>query len=176
MRFFSIRRFRDLVLGAETPPQKTAMSLAIGVGLAFGPTPGLHWILAFILMRVLKLNSFVTIAGTLFHNPWTAIPIHLFGLIVGDICLTGHMQSIQQFDAFPWAELGLNTVFSGDFWQENSQVLYSFIKPFLLGSTINAVAFAFIGYYITLRYVRRFATRIPAKKNEESCEPSPSNN
>ena len=131
------------------------MSLGLGVGLAFGPFPGLHVLIGMIASRLYRLNSVVVLLGTFFHNPWTMIPIHISGLMVGDLLLHRDLRSLQQFKKFPWGDLGLFTVFDGAFWTTNGPILLTFIKPFILGATLMGVLSGLISYKLTLQFLKR---------------------
>lgn len=153
--FLSIQKIRQNVLYARTPPKKTALSLAIGIGLAFGPLPGLHLIGAFVLTRVFRLNGLVMVTGVFVHNPWTMIPIHGLGLVLGDLLLHGHLASIENFQMFPWEDIGFFTLFKREFWQTNGQVFLTLLPSFLIGSTISALVTGISTYQITVRYLTR---------------------
>lgn len=64
-----LQRIKKEILQADTPPRITAISMAVGVALAFGPLPGLHLLLGFLLNRIFKLNAVIMLVGILIHNP-----------------------------------------------------------------------------------------------------------
>ena len=155
MKYISLKRFKNEILKSNASHKVTALSLAIGVWLAFSPFPGLHLVITFIILRVFKLNGMVLLAGVLIHNPWTMIFIHLSGLSMGDLILSGSLESLEQFKLFPWDELGLRTAFSLDFWRENGGLLKGFVKPFVTGSIVLASGLSYSAYRLTLRFLRR---------------------
>ncbi len=155
MRYLSFARIRKEVLKAGDQPRKTAFSVGLGVWLAFSPFPGLHLISGFVLSRFLRLNPVIVLAVALIHNPWTMIAIHLAGLAVGDLVLTGDLASLDSFRAFPWRELGPNTIFASEFWSENWPYLRNILWPFMLGSLMLSFSFGGIAYGLALRYIRR---------------------
>ncbi len=155
MKYFSLKRIKKEILQSSSSPKITALSMGIGVALAFGPIPGLHLITFFIINKLFKLNPVVMLLGILCHNPWTMIPIHLLGLFLGDLVLYQGLVSTEQFKLFPWGELGFSTLFSGPFWNLNGPLLLTFLKPFLVGSTFSAIIFGFSSYYLTFKICSR---------------------
>ena len=156
MKIFT--RAKEALLLSDTSPKVTALSMAVGVALAFSPFPGLQFIFAIVLTHWLRLNSMVVIVGILVHNPWTFFPIHLSGIVVGDLVLYRKMQSMDAFREFPWHELGLRTTFSSEFWQENGSLFLSFLLPFFWGHMILAALMAVLSYYLTLKVLKRNPT------------------
>lgn len=151
---FSVKRFKNEIFQAGTPPRTTAISLALGIWLAFSPIPGLHFVIAFLAARIFKLNGVVLILGVMVHNPWTMLPIHMLGLMVGDLVLTGHLQSLDQFQQFPIGELGLSTIFRRSFWLQHGPALSDFVRPFVVGHLIMNTVLALICYRYTLYLLR----------------------
>jgi uncharacterized protein (DUF2062 family) len=151
---FSVKRFKNEIFQAGTPPRTTAFSLALGIWLAFSPIPGLHFVIAFVAARMFKLNGVVLILGVMIHNPWTMLPIHMLGLMIGDLVLTGHLQSLEQFQQFPIGELGLTNLFRHSFWHEHGPALSYFIRPFVVGHLIMNTVLALVFYRYTLYLLR----------------------
>jgi len=160
MRYISFSRMRDEVLHARTPPKITAASMAVGVGLAFSPFPGVHLLVAFIVSKLFRLNPVVVVVGSLIHNPWTMLPIHLFGLMVGDMMLYGHLESVDLFRAFPWSDLGFSTLFSAGFWSQHGHLFLSLLRPFFLGSLAVSGVLAAVAYKATRKALRYAAPAI----------------
>lgn len=148
---FSFRRIRDLLIQTDDTPQIKAMSVGVGIFIAFSPFVGVHLPISALLIRFTRLNPLLLLASTLVHNPWTLMPIHLLGLVTGDIMLYGHLRSVDQFRAFPWNELGLRTVIDPDFWMAQSDFFMAVGKPFFFGSLVSALVCAIICYYISLK-------------------------
>lgn len=150
-----LRNLRTSVLYAKTPPSRTALSLAIGVGIALGPLPGLHLLVTFALLKFFRLNSIVLLGGVFVHNPWTMIPIHALGLTIGDLLLYGKFASIEGFRSFPWEQFGFFSLFKPIFWQQNRELFLSMLAPFALGSTVMAVVGGVLTYKLALNYLKR---------------------
>ena len=76
--------FEKLVL-KERSPRILALSLCIGVYIAFCPFVGFHTVLVFALSWILSLNFSVTLASSVFvNNPWTMVPIYSVDYVFGD--------------------------------------------------------------------------------------------
>lgn len=162
LKYLSVKRIKREMLKGVHNPRKTAVSFALGVGLAFSPFVGLHLVAGLILSRIFKLNVVIVITAALIHNPWTMLPIHFVALLVGDLMLNGHPETIYQFYTFPWHDLGLQTMFSGDFWATNGPYLGALILPFFVGSLMLSGIFGGISYQATFRFLHRRLHREPS--------------
>lgn len=154
MKYVSFQRVKNELLKARTSAHMTALSFAVGIGVAFSPLPGLHILIGFLLIKILRLNAVVSVLGILVHNPWTMIFIHLSGLVVGDLITSGSLHSFRAFDAFPWNELSLGTIFDGAFWAANGPVLKIFLWPFFVGSLVLSGAVGTGSYFLCKRFLR----------------------
>ena len=141
---------------AETPPHITAISMAVGVSLAFGPLPGLHLLVGFVVNRIFRLNPVVMLAGILAHNPWTMIPIHLTGLFTGDLVLYQKLVSAARFKSLPWDEFGFLSIVNGSFLAEHGQALASFLVPFVVGHLILSALSGAVAYKLTHMLAKRY--------------------
>jgi hypothetical protein len=73
------------------------------------------------------------------------------GLLAGDLMVYGHFESVAKFQSFPWRELGLSNLFNGAFWATNGPILKSFLKPFVLGSTLVGLCAGTTSYWLTFK-------------------------
>ena len=156
MKYFSLQRIKKVITQADTPPHITAISMAVGVSLAFGPLPGLHLVLGFLINRIFRLNPVVMLVGILAHNPWTMIPIHLTGLFTGDLILYQKLVSAGQFESMPWDQIGVFSFVDSAFWAEHGQTLASFLTPFVVGHLILSTTTGIISYKLTHMLARRY--------------------
>ena len=163
MKYLSLNRIKNEITQANSSPRVTAVSMAIGVALAFSPIPGLHLIVGFILIKVLRLNPILTILGILVHNPWTMAFIHLAGLVTGDLILSGNIASLESFQAFPWKELGFSRFWDAVFWEKNGPLLFAILKPFVVGSILLSGIFGMISYRLTLSLARLAKKRVEGR-------------
>lgn len=111
----SIRRIFQLINRSESTPRVTALSLAIGMGLAFSPFVGLHLLFVVLIARVFKLNALVLFAGSLVHNPWTMIPIHALGLLTGDFLLDGSISTFELASQLPLKDMSFSMLIDPTF-------------------------------------------------------------
>ncbi|CAM2009867.1 DUF2062 domain-containing protein [Acanthopleuribacter pedis] len=151
MKIFT--RAKEALLLSDTTPEVTALSMAVGVALAFSPLPGLQFVIAIILNHWWRLNAMVVIVGILVHNPWTFIPIHLGGIVIGDLILYGSLESMEHFRAFPWGEMTLFNSFSPTWWKTNWPLFMKFFRPFWWGHWVMAAVMAGLSYWLTLKFV-----------------------
>lgn len=151
----TLRKIRQNILYAKTPPKITALSLALGIGIALGPFPGFHFFLVFILLKFCRLNNIVLLGGVFLHNPWTMIPIHALGLMVGDLILHGHLASVDTLSAVPWKEFGFLSLFQKQFWDQNGESFLKLLLPFGIGSSLIGVLSGIFSYYTALQFLRR---------------------
>ena len=159
MKFFSLGQIKKEILGAQSSPRLTAVSMATGVVLAFSPFPGMHLLIGFILIKSFRLNPIITLLGILVHNPWTMVPIHLAGLVTGDLVLSGGLVSLESFRTIPWQEFGITRIWNAGFWQRNGPLLLSIFKPFFVGSSLLSTVFGLMSYRLTLSLARLAANR-----------------
>ena len=155
MKYLSFKRIKREIIKGVHNPRNTAVSFALGVGLAFSPFVGLHLIAGFVLSRLFKLNGVIVITAALIHNPWTMVPIHFIALLVGDLMLHGHLESVYNFHTFPWGDLGFQTLFNSEFWSVNGPYLGALILPFFVGSLVLSGVFGGISYQATFRFLHR---------------------
>ena len=163
MKFISLARLKNETLKSNTSPRVTALSLAIGIFLAFSPFPGIHIILAFVLNKLFKLNPVVMLIGVFFHNPWTMLPIHFSGYLIGDLLINGNFNGLAMFGEFPWHELGLASIFDTSFWNTNGQALKLLFIPFFLGSLLQASVLFGISYRLSLAWLIRMGRGVELK-------------
>lgn len=86
-----IKQFGKKLLLTETSIRKLALSISLGIFIAFSPFVGLHTFMAIALCWLLSFNLVVTIAvSSLINNPWTMIPVYgcdyFFGKWLGHLC------------------------------------------------------------------------------------------
>lgn len=130
---------------------QVALSLSIGVFIAFIPLPG-HMIVAALLAILLRANLPVAIASVWVSNPFTMLPMYGFGYFLGAHILGISMEEIQ-----------FNT------WK----VILDFWQPLFLGCVILGAVTALMAN-ILLRMVwmysvnRRWQKRLLSRTFEES--------
>ncbi len=148
-------KFRAIFQVEETPHQ-IAIAFALGVFMGISPLLGLHYIGAFMLAWLFRLNKLVVAIGVTVNNPWTIIPICSFCAWVG-AKLLGIGQVMPEID---WKGLSLTNIISKMTDMESFLIiidkLMPLIKSFFVGSfiicTLAAIASYFIIKGLTVRY------------------------
>jgi len=146
------------------PPEYTARGVAVGLFVSFTPTFGAHipfvfalWGAAKIVNGNLAFNPVIALAWTLFVNIFTVAPLYYLFVQTGRFML-GHWEHIQsyasylpQFENVPHA----HTSWIEGLWSQAVGLVGAFGVPLFIGSLPWAVAIGLIGYFWSLRFVRR---------------------
>jgi hypothetical protein len=90
------------MLGRHDEPEKVAASFAIGVAIAFTPLLGFHWIIAFFVAILLKLNKLDVFLGTLVVNPLTLGPVSAVALPLGRVIVRARQEAVTRM---PWGDI-----------------------------------------------------------------------
>jgi uncharacterized protein (DUF2062 family) len=148
-------KFRSIFSIKETP-HRISLAFAMGVFMGISPFLGLHYILAFCLAWLFRLNKLVAIVGVSVNNPWTIVPISTFCAWFGAKIL-GIKQVLPSVD---WNSLSLSKIASKmtdlhDFVDMVSK-LFPLIKAFFVGSLIVCTVSAVAGYFIIHILITRY--------------------
>lgn len=84
------------------------------------------------------------------------IPIHLFGLTIGDLVVHQDLVSIQAFRAFPWEDVNFLVLFNHSFWIEHGPAFSRFMYPFAIGHLVMASTFGLLAYRLTHHFALRY--------------------
>jgi len=156
--FPSWRKLREYVvvrlLGADDPPHRLAMAVALGVFVAFTPTVGLQMVLVMFGAWLLKANKAVGLPVVWISNPATMVPIFGFCYFIG--------RSILGLDPIGqewWAELKTPP----DGWWNAMSFYWSHLMaiagPLWLGSIVTATVLAVPTYYLIYIAIRSYRLR-----------------
>lgn len=158
MTFFKYK-LKSVFLVKDSP-HHIAMAFAMGVFIGISPFLGLHYIGAFCLAWLFRLNKFVALVGVTVNNPWTIVPISSFCAWFG-ARLIGINQVLPEVD---WKGITLMKIAG---WLKNLvtdfdniimlvRELMPLIKSFFVGSlvigAVSAVASYFIIQHLAARY------------------------
>lgn len=143
--------FRDKfksIFQVKDTPHRIAMAFAIGVFMGISPFLGLHYIGAFFIAWLFKLNKLVAMVGVSVNNPWTIVPISTFCVWVG-AKLMGIKQVLPEVD---WQHVSLMSII-GRFsdlqgFIDMVRQLWPFLASFLVGSFLICTVSAVAGYII----------------------------
>jgi hypothetical protein len=142
-----LRRCESVLAQADEPPRRTAAAFAVGVGLSFSPLLGLQILLAALLSWAFKLNRLVLFVGLCTNLPWIMAPY--YAATTGAAAwLMGVAPAGQLVGDF--AGLFSHSVLSSAFWTEVVRVLWPLFWPFVVGSSVAALAVAALAYRVGL--------------------------
>ena len=71
------------ILKIKESPRRIALAFALGVFIGISPFLGLHYISAFFLAWLFRLNKLVAVVGVSVNNPWTIVPLSTFCVWIG---------------------------------------------------------------------------------------------
>ena len=151
--------FRDKfksILKVKDSPHHIALAFAMGVFMGISPFLGLHYIGAFFLAWLFRLNKLVALVGVSVNNPWTIVPISSFCVWIG-AKLIGIKKVLPEVD---WGNVSLVNIMKKLSDLENFlyivKQLMPLIKAFFVGSfiicSVSAVASYFIIHILATRY------------------------
>jgi uncharacterized protein (DUF2062 family) len=156
-----IRRFLNWLIRLRGSPRAIAGGAAIGMVVAFTPTPGFQILLALGIATLLNANRPVAIVATWLTNPLTTPPIFAFTYYLGSSFWPGpEVGSVARALRQATAELASLDLLAlraqlGVFLALGADV---FIAMWIGGLIVGSLA-AGIGYPITLRTVERLRAR-----------------
>lgn len=154
----TFRRHLVQILHLRESPRRTALAFALGVGIAFSPTYGLHTVTVFLCAWLFRLNFLALFAGALVNNPWTLAPILALTFWTG-FALTNHPPV-----SLDWPALTLTT-----FYDQVEPYLFSFILGGLALSTI----FGLLSFPLAYLVIVRYRARLGVSSMPESPLPPP---
>lgn len=142
----------------QDTPHRIALAFALGVFMGISPFLGLHYIGAFAIAWLLRLNKLVALVGVSVNNPWTIVPISSFCAWLG-AKMIGLQQVLPDVD---WKNVTLMNIMGKLTDADNFMImvrrLMPLIKAFFIGSfiicTVSAVASYFIMQILLARYKR----------------------
>lgn len=150
----TVKKFVRKILHAEGDPREIGLALGVGVFIAFFPIFGTHTILIFALSWLFRLSLVLVTIGAFLNNPFTMLPMYLFGLWVGFFIM------------------GVGDVHIA--WHMDLDTLYAFAKlyfiPFCVGNLAVGFAGGIIAYYFTVSRVKRYREKHAEEKRIEEMK------
>ena len=149
-------------------PERISRGIWAGVFTSFTPFYGLHFLVAFLLARLMKGNILAALMGTFFGNPLTYVPIGVASLQTGYFLLGTDMSE------------GVERSFGGKFADAGSDLWHNFIAmfsdaradwtgwavfwdqvfyPYLIGGIIPGMICASVSYYLMVPLIRAYQKR-----------------
>jgi uncharacterized protein (DUF2062 family) len=157
--------FRDKfksILIIKDSPHRIALAFALGVFVGISPFLGLHYIGAFFLAWLFRLNKLVAIVGVSVNNPWTIVPLSTFSVWIG-AKMMGIKEVLPEID---WAGITFTKI-AGQFTDIASltimmKKLWPVISSFFVGSMLACTVSAIASYFIVQILLAKY-------KKEETC-------
>ncbi len=142
------------MLGRHDEPEKVAASFAIGVAIAFTPLLGFHWILAFFVAVLLKLNKLDVFLGTLVVNPLTLGPVSAVALPLGRIIVRARQEAVTRL---PWGDL-----LRPASWAQAAPAMRTIGIQWAIGMFALSIVFGALTYLTLVRVLRNRRARAAA--------------
>ncbi len=157
--------FRDKfisILKVKDSPHRIALAFALGVFVGISPFLGLHYIGAFFLAWLFRLNKLVAVVGVSVNNPWTIVPLSTFSVWIG-AKMMGIKEVLPEID---WAGITITKI-AGKFADLESltfmtKKLWPVISSFFVGSMLACTVSAIASYFIVQILLAKY-------KKEETC-------
>jgi len=142
-------KFRGIFKVKDTP-HHIALAFAVGVFMGISPLLGLHYIGAFFLAWLFRLNKLVALIGVSVNNPWTIVPISTSSVWIG-AKLIGIKQVLPDVD---WGNVTLISII-GKFTDIDKFIymvrdLMPLIASFFVGSFVICIFSSIASYFIIL--------------------------
>ena len=158
---YRVRRLPDT-------PERIARGIWAGVFTAFTPFYGLHFVIAFLISRVMRGNALAALAGTFFGNPLTYVPIGIVSLQTGYWLLgaeakgeSGRSFGGKFVDAWHDLKFNIKAFFNHTEpdWHGLGVFYHEVFYPYMIGGLIPGVITASICYYLSVPLIRAYKQR-----------------
>jgi uncharacterized protein len=146
------RKIKDLfakLIKSNSSATELADGLAIGVFVAFLPIMGIQMYVSLILTRLFRKNSLIAMVIVWITNPFTAVPIYLFNIWVGNYLYKDPVSIAELYNTIQNIDLH-NILSTGK----------DILIPLWIGSTIVGIVAAFASQKLCLLYYDRLKLKI----------------
>lgn len=149
-------------------PEKIARGIWAGVFTTFTPLFGFHFIVAWIIARIMRGNILAALLATFFGNPLTYVPIAATSLWFGHRILGSRPQEGFQVSlAAKFAGAGedlwhnLRAAFTPERmdWHQLGLFYDEVFLPFLIGGIVPGIVAGTIAYYLSVPVIRVYQNR-----------------
>lgn len=154
----ALRQHLVHILHLRESPRRTALAFALGVGIAFSPTYGLHTITVFVCAWLFRLNFVALLGGALINNPWTVAPI------LGLTFWTGFAITNQPPASFDWRALALTNLYDQ---------IEPYLASFVVGGLTLSTVFGLLSYPLAYVVILRSRARMKLSAAPKSPLPPP---
>ncbi len=135
----NLRARIEQVLHLHESPHRTALAVAVGIGIAFSPTYGLHTISAVFCAWAFRLNAVALMTGAFVNNPWTLAPI-----LAATFWTGFHIMGMPEGAPVQWSQLTLEGLYAQ---------IQTYALPFFVGGTVLSLLGAVLAYPVAYRIV-----------------------
>lgn len=149
-------------------PHKIARGVFAGVFTVFSPFYGLHFIVAFLIAKLLRGNVIAALVATFVGNPLTYVPIGIVSLKMGHFMLGTEFDHANErsfvgksYDALRELWGNILSIVSGKEaeWAGIYRFLQEIFLPYLVGGILPGLVAGLAAYYVTLPMVAAFQLR-----------------
>jgi uncharacterized protein (DUF2062 family) len=146
-------------------PEKIARGIFAGVWTTFTPFFGFHFVVAYLLAKIMRGNILAALLATFFGNPLTYVPIAAVSLETGHFLLgtrprRGIDISLGEKFAGAWSDLWHNVVSIFTPAQMDWHGLAIFYRevffPFMIGGIIPGIVAGSVSYYLSVPVIRAY--------------------
>lgn len=146
----ALKKWLDALLHIHDTPRRIAAAYALGVFFGFSPLLGLHTVLGLVFGFVLGLNRVAVLLGVYSNLPWIIAAYYTLATIVGAAILrvpipAGLGRELEGLFAL--------SIFTRGFWEGLIGLLRPLFWPFVVGSTLGAVALAIVTYWAAFTFL-----------------------
>ncbi|MBN2375325.1 MAG: DUF2062 domain-containing protein [Sedimentisphaerales bacterium] len=157
------------ILHANESPHRLALSIGLGLFIAWTPTIGIQMILAFALAALFRANTRIGPALVWVSNPLTLVPIYLPNYWLGQKLLQmfsdrpapDYAQIKEAIASFSSPGNVLVNFFNPSFWHDMFHLLFNISVELWLGSIIIGLLVGGISYLVSYKMIYWYRTNNP---------------
>ncbi|SDF03760.1 DUF2062 domain-containing protein [Sulfitobacter delicatus] len=149
-------------------PERIARGIWAGVFTTFTPFYGLHFVVAFLIARLMRANILAALMATFFGNPLTYVPIGIASLQTGHwllgapVAATEHRSFGGKFlDAGRDLQENFVAIFTDATmdWSGLTVFFHQVFYPYLIGGILPGMICASVAYYLSVPVLRAYQKR-----------------
>ena len=149
------------VLHADDTPQRLALGIALGIGVAFTPTIGVQMILVVLLATIFRANARVGIPFVFISNPFTLVPVYLPSYWLGhhilDLFFSRPQLNLEQarkvLCALDRPLDAISSLFTLEFWCEIGRLFLQISAELWVGSLVVSLFMGTISYILAFKLI-----------------------
>ena len=163
--FWQIERFIVYrIFHANDTPHRLALSIGLGMFLAWTPTVGLQMLLLITLATAFRANRIVGLPIVWISNPLTVGPIYVFNWWFGQhvvaLFSTRVTMGFNEIRARV-GEIPFGHFYEGRFWKELWQLLLGISLDLWVGSLITGLVLGVLAYVTSYKLIVWYRTQTP---------------